>query len=107
MADANVLARAFGALLLTLTAFSAPAADAPHEQANTFVGCVPVAERKDQRLGCWILASQELGRLADTPIYWHLYSYPTPAAAEAAKGARGKVVQVRDEVWLFAVADSA
>jgi quercetin dioxygenase-like cupin family protein len=107
MAGANHLRNAFGALLLTLAASSSPAADAPHEHAKAFAGCIPVAERKDERIGCYVLSNQELGKLPDTQIYWHLYSYSTPAAAAAAQGTSGHVVQLRDEVWLFAVTDGA
>ena len=107
MANGRLLARACGALLLTLTASAAPAADPQHEHDPMEKGCVPVAQRNGERLGCYILASQELGKLPDTQVYWHVYSYPTPAAAAAAKGPKGTVVQLGDEVWLFAVADTA
>jgi quercetin dioxygenase-like cupin family protein len=107
MADGKLLARAFGALLLTLISSALLAADPPHQHDPMQAGCVPAAQRKGERLGCYVLASQDLGKLPDTQLYWHLYSYPTPAAAEAAKGTSGKVVQIRDEVWLFAVAGAA
>jgi quercetin dioxygenase-like cupin family protein len=68
------------------------------------VQCVPVAERGDKELGCYVLANKELGSLPDEPVYWHLYVYKTRAAAEAAKGDAGTVVESFGKVWLFAVA---
>jgi len=70
------------------------------------VSCVPAAQRGDKELGCYVLANKELGSLADKPIYWHLYVYPSQAAAEAAKGSVGTVVESFGKVWLFAVADA-
>ena len=55
--------------------------------------------------GAQPLAVIELGKLPQAPLYWHLDTYLTRAAAEAAKGARGTVVEVFDRVWLFTRAD--
>lgn len=44
-----------------------------------------------------------LGQLPRAPIFWHLDSYPTRAEAEAAKGARGIVVESLGRVWLFTI----
>jgi quercetin dioxygenase-like cupin family protein len=73
--------------------------------ATAEVSCVSASERGDRELGCFVLASKELGPLPDTPLYWHLYVYRTKAAAEAAKGNTGTVVESFGKVWLFAVAD--
>src|SRR5215510_16069227 len=42
---------------------------------------------------------------AGTPMYWHIYEYPTRAAAEAARGPRGTVADVFDRHWLYMIAD--
>ena len=43
-------------------------------------GCVPVSERT-MEVGCYILVSDPLGELPAAPLYWHLDSYPSRAAA--------------------------
>src|SRR5258708_1754131 len=52
----------------------------------------PVAERASE-VGCYLDATELLGELPQVPLFWHLYNYPTRAAAEAAKGPRGTVVE--------------
>ena len=37
------------------------------------------------------------------PIAWHLDTYATRAAAEAAKGPRGTVVESLGQIWLFTI----
>ena len=61
--------------------------------------CKPVSERT-QDVGCWILATQAAGRLAEATIFWHLDTYPTRAAAESAKGPRGVVLEALGSIWL-------
>lgn len=43
---------------------------------------------------------------AGSPVYWHIYEYPTRIAAEAARGARGTVADVFDRHWLYTIADA-
>jgi len=64
--------------------------------------CRPVSQRTDE-LGCWITANAPLGQLQQRPIFWHLDSYATIAAAQAAKGSRGTVVESLGKVWLFTI----
>jgi len=64
--------------------------------------CRPVSERTGE-LGCWITVSASLGQLPQRPIFWHLDIYPTRAAAEAAKGSRGTVVESLGKVWLLTI----
>jgi len=52
------------------------------------------------------MASESLGQLSQPAVFWHLDSYPTRAAAEAAKGPRGTVVEALDRVWLFTIGES-
>jgi quercetin dioxygenase-like cupin family protein len=64
--------------------------------------CRPVSERTGE-LGCWITANTELGQLPPQPIFWHLDTYPTRAAAAAAQGPRGTVVESLGKVWLLTI----
>jgi quercetin dioxygenase-like cupin family protein len=63
----------------------------------------PVAERTSV-LGCYLDATEVLGVLPDGPVFWHLYNYPTRAAAEGVKAPHGTVVQAFGKVWLYVVA---
>jgi len=65
--------------------------------------CVPVSERAGRELGCFITARQALGKLPKAPLYWHLDTYPTRAAAEAPRGLSGAVVESFGKVWLFTI----
>jgi len=64
--------------------------------------CKPVSQRTGE-LGCWITANAALGQLPQQPIFWHLDTYPSRAAAEAAKGPRGAVVESLGKVWLLTI----
>jgi quercetin dioxygenase-like cupin family protein len=67
--------------------------------------CEPIADRAGRELGCFITAREELGALAAEPeLFWHLDAYPTRAAAETARQARGTVVESFGRVWLFTIA---
>lgn len=65
--------------------------------------CLPVSERAGRDVGCWIMAIQPLGQLPQPDVFWHLDTYPTRAAAEAAKGPRGTVIESLGKVWLFTI----
>jgi hypothetical protein len=64
--------------------------------------CRPVSQRTGE-LGCWITANAQMGELPQTPIYWHLDTYPTRAEAEAARGSRGTVVESLGKIWLLTI----
>ena len=64
----------------------------------------PVAERSGE-VGCYLIASEALGELPPSPLYWHLYTYPTRAAAETAEQSRGTVVEAFDKIWIFTIAE--
>jgi hypothetical protein len=65
---------------------------------------VPVAQRAGEA-GCYLLAVVPLGNLPPGPLFWHLYTFPDRAAAEAAAGLRSTVVEAHGQVWLFAIAE--
>jgi quercetin dioxygenase-like cupin family protein len=64
--------------------------------------CRPAVERTGE-LGCWITVNADLGKLPQGPIFWHLDTYATQAAAEAQKGPRGVVVESLGKVWLLTI----
>ena len=64
--------------------------------------CRPISERTAE-LGCWIIVDEPLGRLPDTPMYWHLNAYPSRAQAEATKGKRGTVIDSLGKFWVFTI----
>jgi quercetin dioxygenase-like cupin family protein len=57
-------------------------------------------------VGCYVVATQQLGVVAATPLYWHLDRYATRAAAESARGDRSVVGEAHRRVWLFTIADA-
>jgi quercetin dioxygenase-like cupin family protein len=74
------------------------------ERAFAQVPCLPVSERTSE-VGCWVVADETIGRLPEGPIFWHLDTYMTLAAAEAAKGPRGSVVESFGKIWLLTIAE--
>jgi quercetin dioxygenase-like cupin family protein len=64
--------------------------------------CAPVSERTGE-LGCWILSDEPMGALTRTEAFWHLYVYPTRAAADADKGQRSTVVEGFGKIWLMTI----
>jgi len=69
-------------------------------------GCnTPVGERTSD-VGCYLDATELVGDLPQVPLFWHLYNYSTRAAAEAAKGPRGTVVESFERVWLYTIAEA-
>ena len=89
-----------------LVALAAVPLSAVHGQTGGT--CVPIAERGERTLGCYITAREELGQLPrDSALYWHIDRFASPASAEKAKGPRGTVVNSLEQTWLFTIADSA
>jgi quercetin dioxygenase-like cupin family protein len=68
-------------------------------------GCdVPVAARTKE-VGCYLVATETLEKLPPGDVFWHLYEYPTRAAADAAKPRSfGTVAESLGKVWLYVIA---
>jgi quercetin dioxygenase-like cupin family protein len=66
---------------------------------------IPAGQRTGEN-GCYVSATVALGELPAGPLFWHLYTYPTRAAAESASGPRKTVVEAFGKVWLYAIAES-
>jgi quercetin dioxygenase-like cupin family protein len=64
----------------------------------------PVAERSGE-LGCYLVTTHELGSLSKEPVYWHLYTFRDPVAAQAQKGPRSVVTQSLGKIWLYTIAE--
>jgi quercetin dioxygenase-like cupin family protein len=64
--------------------------------------CRPVSER-DQEIGCWILSNDSIGVLTEKQVFWHLDSFESQQAAEAAKGRRSTVLQALGKIWLLTI----
>jgi hypothetical protein len=52
------------------------------------------------------MVAEPLGRLPRAEVFWHLDTFPNRAAAEAAKGARGTVVEALGSIWLFTIGEA-
>jgi quercetin dioxygenase-like cupin family protein len=92
--------RYFALYSLACLLFGEAAAQAVHGGV-----CRPVSER-DQEVGCWILSNDPIGELAGNQVFWHLDSFTTREAAEAAKGKRSTVLQALGKVWLLTIDDA-
>ena len=68
---------------LALLSLIAPASIAG-QAMGTGVNCIPVSERAGREFGCFILATQAIGRLDSARAFWHLAAFPTRSAAETA-----------------------
>src|SRR5262245_47840111 len=88
----------------TLSPFLADAIAAPDSVPPG--GCRPVSERKSE-VGCWVVADREIGELKNAKAFWHLETFPTREAAEAAKGPHGAVVEAYGKIWLLTIQDRA
>jgi quercetin dioxygenase-like cupin family protein len=62
-----------------------------------------VSERKGN-IGCFVLESQSLGVLPDSQLFWHLYVFPSRAAAKAVNAPRQIVIEEFGKTWLFSIA---
>ncbi len=87
-------------IVLSLLAGTACVATA--QESRMLAICRPVSERTGP-LGCWIGGQEPLGELPSEPMFWHLSTYPTRAAAEADKVPGATVMEALDKVWLFTI----
>src|SRR5262245_10848925 len=68
-------------------------------------GCTEPASKHAGEIGCYLSADESLGVLPQSPLFWHLYQYPTRDAATAAKGKHGTVGQSFQKIWLYTIAE--
>jgi hypothetical protein len=95
-----------GALVTVL--FAAQAGVAQTATSNVTGGCETPVSKRTTETGCYLLAAESLETLPAGQLFWHLYTYPTRAAAETArKGSAGTIVESLGKIWLFAIAASS
>jgi len=108
-------ARALAALVLSLASLTL--VDPASSQERTPDGrahnpglpgwCETLAADRKAEEGCYTTAIADVGQLPATPIYWHLDTFPSRAAAEASVGPRSTVVESQHRHWLFTIAGAS
>jgi quercetin dioxygenase-like cupin family protein len=100
---------AFALQIGTVAQRPQPLAPAAHDHL-TEVACVdvPAGEARPQ-FGCFNVATVSGLQFSEPDVYWHLSTFDTRKAADAAKSATGLVVEEDGRVWLseFGKRDSA
>jgi hypothetical protein len=97
----------YGVLGASLAIFAcAPPMHAPQLPAAIPGGCAEPPKRPSE-VGCYLIANQPIDRLPAEPVFWHIYSYRTRAAAEVEKSiSMSTVAESFDEVWLLTIANA-
>ena len=72
-------------------------------QSSDQPACRPRESRAGE-IGCWIIVDDPVGTLPSEAVFWHLDTFPSRAAAEAAKAGGGTVVESLGKFWLFTIA---
>jgi quercetin dioxygenase-like cupin family protein len=80
-----------------------PSLPASQTQIPEMPTCVPIAQRV-REVGCWIIADEPVQGVLPEQVFWHLDTYPTRAAAEAAKRPGAVVIEALGKVWLMTIA---
>jgi quercetin dioxygenase-like cupin family protein len=89
------------AALLVVVAIPAAAQEQP---AGVPGECTQPAAGRANPMGCYVTAEVPVGLLPAGRVYWHLYTYPTRAAAESDSAARSTVVESQGRIWRFTIA---
>ena len=76
-----------------------PSSRGSHEDLVATCAEVPPGEKRPE-FGCFIIATAKGLQFTRPTVYWHLRTFPSRAAAEAAKSATGIVVEEDGRVWL-------
>jgi quercetin dioxygenase-like cupin family protein len=66
-------------------------------------GCSDPAESRNDRVGCYLTATQVLGEVPSEPLFWHVYTFPDRPAANAERTRRSTVVQAFGRTWLYSI----
>jgi len=71
--------------------------------ANVPGGCSDPAAGRNDRVGCYLTAIHQIGRLPGAGLYWHVYTFTDRSTAEAERTRRSIVVEAFGRVWLYAI----
>ena len=89
-------------LVLSLSVTARAQTPAPaHDHAN--FECKPDGLTRNRSFGCRLLAQPVIDKLPDEPVFWHLTTFPTRRAADAAKRSGDAVVTADGRVWLSSI----
>ena len=78
------------ALASVISALAFSAGSAAGQQPGDIPGrCVDPPSTRRSEIGCYLLSNERVDTVPAGPLYWHLYSYPTRAAAESASAVGG------------------
>jgi quercetin dioxygenase-like cupin family protein len=95
---------ALSLVALQISPIGNPRAQTPGVAGNerlSEVACVDVpANEKRPEFGCFNIATVTGLHFSRTSVYWHLSVFPNRKAAEAAKSAKGIVVEEDGQAWL-------
>lgn len=62
-----------------------------------------MAERGERKLGCYVLAREQIGALPSGDVYWHIDAFPDLASAKAAAGPRSVAAEAFGGSWLLTI----
>ena len=83
-------------------------ATSPHVASTTVPvpgGCEMPRTGPADAPGCYKAGTAQLGAAPSAALFWHLDTFSTQAAANAARTARGVVVSAHGHTWLFTIAE--
>ncbi len=72
-----------------------------HEGAYAPFDCADIGRPGSMGFGCKFLAKYDVPAFPDSPLFWHVTTFPTRHGAESAKGQIGFVVDAAGRVWLY------
>jgi quercetin dioxygenase-like cupin family protein len=72
--------------------------------ANVPGGCSDPGAGRNDRVGCYLTATQALGELPSEPLFWHIYNIPDHLASQTDRTSRSTVVEAFGRIWLYAIA---
>lgn len=87
-------------LAFTVTLFGPAEAQTPESSIYPGRCETPISQRVSDA-GCYLVAEVPLEEMPG-PVFWHLYTYPTMAAAKVARSQNGTAVQSLGKFWVHA-----
>ena len=91
------------AIWLSLVLSVQSSSRAMQPQTRDMPTCLPIAQRTSEA-GCWIILDEPVGRLSSGAVFWHLDTFPSRAAAEAAKRPGAAIIEALGKIWLMTIA---